>query len=124
MHLHRSSVNDQAAILVQIGGTLTMPAFSASAAYGAVVGRANALRGLNKKGDRLQNQTKAVLIKQENEQSALRGPPEAELRDQAQGKASVHGNIGLHGFIAPAAIVRSVRVLAQGNPVVDDAAAG
>ena len=63
---------------------------------------------------------KTVLIKQENEKSALRGAPEAEWCDQAQGKASVHGDIGLHGFIA--AIVRSVRILAQGNPVVDDAA--
>ena len=83
---------------------------------------------MHKKGNGLQNKTKAlqktVLIKQENEKSALCGPPEAELCDQAQGKASVHGDIGLHGFIAPAAIVQSVRILAQGNPVVDDAAAG
>ena len=42
----------------------------------------------------------------------------------AQCKASVHGYIGLHGFIAPAAVVRSVRILEQGSPVVDDTAAG
>ena len=69
------------------------------------------------------NKAKAILrtvsIKQEHEKSALRGPPKAELCGHAQGKASVHGNIGLHGFIAPAAIVRSTRVLAQRHPVVD-----
>ena len=57
-------------------------------------------------------------------QSALRSPPKAELRVHAQGKASIHGHVGLHGLIAPAAIVRSVRVLHQRHPVIDDAAAG
>ena len=57
-------------------------------------------------------------------QSALRSPPKAELCVHAQGKASIHGQVGLHGLIAPAAIVRSVRVLNQRHPVIDDAAAG
>ena len=33
-------------------------------------------------------------------QSALRSPPKAELCVHAQGKASIHGHIGLHGLIA------------------------
>ena len=56
-------------------------------------------------------------------QSALRSPPKAELCVHAQGKASIHGHIGLRGLIAPAAIVRSVRVNPR-HPVVDDVAAG
>ena len=46
---------------------------------------------------------RTVRIKQKHEKSALRGPPEAELRGHAQGNTSIYGHIGLHGFIAPAA---------------------
>ena len=59
---------------------------------------------------------KTVLNKQEMKRAHCEALLKLSRAVKAQGKASVHGNIGLHGFVAPAAVVRSVRILAQGNP--------
>ena len=56
MYLRRSRVNDQTATFGD--GRSWLCLFSASAAYGAVIRRANARR-LHKKSDGLQNKAKA-----------------------------------------------------------------